>query len=344
MSDFKQSQQMIDLIRQGAFCVSDGIVTLANAEAQNRQITVGTTLSSLLTDHEEAYRGFQSGILYLTLSVAGTPYHATVTEIEEGHLFVLDSYHSTEALQALSLASQHLRQQMATVMAAAQENDSDSKLMKGLYRMQRMLCNMSDISAIRNKPAPAYMMELGSAVYEITEKASTLLAEAGIRVEYTGSNEPIHTAADYELLERALYNLLSNAAKHCEKGSVLKIQLSRKNRVATITVEDDCCGIDSSLYSTLFTSYLREPSLIDRQQGIGLGMALVQAVAAHHGGTVLVMRTKTGGTKVALSIAITELDETIVRSPRKFLIDYAGELDHGLLELSDVLPAKLYNM
>ena len=71
-------------------------------------------------------------------------------------------------------------------------------------------------------------------------------------------------------------------------------------------------------------------------------MALVQSVAAHHGGTVLVSQGRNGGTKVALSIAVRELDEPVLRSPRVLLADYAGNMDHTLLELSDVLPAKLY--
>ena len=55
-----------------------------------------------------------------------------------------------------------------------------------------------------------------------------------------------------------------------------------------------------------------------------------------------------GSQQVAARIACNEIDmllffrDATLRSP-KMRIDYAGERDHGLIELSDVLPAHLYD-
>lgn len=342
MDEISNTHKIVSYIDQPAFCVTDGIVTAANEGALHRGIETGCAISSMLVQHRDAYEAFDGGILYLTLEAQGAEYHAAVTRTQTEDVFVLDCRFADDALQALSLASQHLRTELGSVMVSAQKNDPDGSVMRGLYRMQRMLCNMSDIPIIRNKKSPAYMLELGSAVYEITEKAATMLDAADIRVMYNGEQALVHTLADYELLERALLNLISNAAKFSGKGSEITVALSHKKSIATITVEDSGSGICSSLYRTLFTRYLREPSIEDGHRGIGLGMALVQSVAAHHGGTVLVSQGRNGGTKVALSIAVRELDEPVLRSPRVLLADYAGNMDHTLLELSDVLPAKLY--
>lgn len=337
---------IIDFLEQPAFCVQDGKIVACNRSAQNRQITADQEVAGLLGDHSDTYAGYTDGLLYLQLTVDGIVYDATVTRTEQGDIFLLDTRFSNDALQAMALASQHLRTQLGSVMAQAADRyidpDKDGGIMKGLYRMQRMLCNMSDIPYYRSKTAPSDTLELGAAVYEICEKASTLLEEADYQVQYTGVREPLFVAGDYEMLERAIFNLLSNAAKYSPKGSLLQVTLTRKNNVACISVEDAGQGIDTGLYATLFARYQREPSVGDGQSGIGLGMALVQSVAAYHGGTVLVTRSQSGGTKVALSISLRTQKDAQFRSPVLKLNDYAGGNDHGLLEFSDILPAKMY--
>ena len=89
-----------------------------------------------------------------------------------------------------------------------------------------------------------------------------------------------------------------------------------------------------------FDSFLREPGILDGRCGIGLGMVLVRAAAASHGGTVLVEQTS-AATKITLSLLISQQTESTVSSP-VLRVDYAGERDHRLLELSDALPADAY--
>ena len=70
---------------------------------------------------------------------------------------------------------------------------------------------------------------------------------------------------------------------------------------------------------------------------MGLGMVLIRAVAAAHGGTVLVDQPEESGTRVTLTIAIRQGGDAMLRS-NILRVDYAGEHDHTMLELSDVLP------
>ncbi len=337
---------ILDLVKQPAFCVRGGKIIACNSSAKNRQISEGQDVVTLTGEHSQTYQDFNGGLLYLQITVDDVKYDATVTRTPEGDIFLLDTVFSNDALQAMALASQHLRSQLGSVMAQAADRltdqEQDSGIIKGLYRLQRMLCNMSDIPLYRSKAAPSEMLELSSAVYEITEKAAGLLAEAGYKVQYIGVPDPVFALGDYEMLERAIFNLLSNAAKYAPEGSTLKVSLSKNNKTALISVEDAGQGISPELYATLFSRYLREPSATDGHNGIGLGMSLVQSVAAHHGGTVLVTKPENGGTKVTLSLSLQTPKEAQVRSPIVRLTDYAGGNDHGLLELSDVLPAKLY--
>ena len=108
-----------------------------------------------------------------------------------------------------------------------------------------------------------------------------------------------------------------------------------------LTVQDTGTGIPEALRGSLFSRYQRQPAIEDGRFGLGLGLVLVRSAAAHHGGTVLVDSPKGIGTRVTMTLAIRQDIPKGFRSPI-LRVDYSGERDHGLVELSDVLPAECY--
>jgi K+-sensing histidine kinase KdpD len=108
-----------------------------------------------------------------------------------------------------------------------------------------------------------------------------------------------------------------------------------------ISVKDQGSGIPNSIMNNIFQRYQRQPGIEDSRYGLGLGLVLVRCAARVHGGTVLVDQPDQAGTRVTISFPIRQRTTPMVRAsvPR---VDYAGGWDHSLLELSDVMPAKLY--
>ena len=70
-------------------------------------------------------------------------------------------------------------------------------------------------------------------------------------------------------------------------------------------------------------------------------MGLVRSAAAAHGGAVLIDQPAGCGTRVTLTLALRKNEPGMLRSP-VMRVDYTGERDHALVELSDCLPAELY--
>jgi signal transduction histidine kinase len=61
---------------------------------------------------------------------------------------------------------------------------------------------------------------------ETMEKCEALLAKAGYQLRFS-ADETVFTMADREMVERALWNMLSNAAKFSKEGSRLEASMHR---------------------------------------------------------------------------------------------------------------------
>ena len=164
---------------------------------------------------------------------------------------------------------------------------------------------------------------------------------AGIRLEYQGLSKPVLCLADRELLERAVLNLLSNAFKFTPRGGTVRVTLFAGGTSLRLSVWDSGPGIAQEIQGNLFSRYLRQPGIEDSRFGLGLGMVLVRSAAAAHGGAVLIDQPEGWGTRVTISVALRREKAEVLRSPT-MRIDYAGERDHALTELSDCLPVSLY--
>ena len=94
-----------------------------------------------------------------------------------------------------------------------------------------------------------------------------------------------------ETLDRALGNLLDNAAKWSSTGE--QVEVSVQN--GEVVVRDHGPGIDEDDLPYVFDRFYRAPSARG-MPGSGLGLAIVRQVAQAHGGTVVAERAEDGGT------------------------------------------------
>ena len=179
-----------------------------------------------------------------------------------------------------------------------------------------------------------------SYVDEVMEAIGTYLSECAITLDYSGLSERVIGLCDREMLERAIYNLVSNASKFMMPESTLEARLTLNKNTLTFSVYNRDAN---KIHTSPFSRYLREPCIEDSRNGIGLGMELIRAAAAVHNGTVLVDYPEEGGTRVSMTLSVRSRSETTVRSSVILpTSNYAGDRDRNLLELSEVLPIDSY--
>ena len=342
---------LLDMMDQPAFCVKENRIRKVNAAAQQLFLSVGQEILPMLMTGAEAYAEFAEGCLCLTLSLAGQPFNASVRRMDGLDVFLLDKDGERDALRILALAASELRKPLTAAISnasnlLAEQDDPDAtrqlaQLNQGLYRMLRILGNMSDAEHGASG-GRMETIEAGSFLEEIFEKAQTLVAHSGVTLQYQGLRESVYCLLNKVQLERAVLNILSNALKFTPAGGQVTASLTRRGRTLQLLVQDSGSGIAEEVMGNLFRRYLRQPGIEDSRFGLGLGLKLIQDTARNHGGIVLFRPAGETGTRIALTLAIRQSDPNTLRSP-VFEVDYTGGYDHSLVELADCLPSSLYD-
>jgi signal transduction histidine kinase len=94
-----------------------------------------------------------------------------------------------------------------------------------------------------------------------------------------------------------LINLVDNALKFTPEGGRVTVRVTTHGETAAIDVEDTGIGLTREDAARVFERFFRaDPSRTSRIEGAGLGLSLVQWVAAQHHGTVSVTSQPGAGT------------------------------------------------
>ena len=93
---------------------------------------------------------------------------------------------------------------------------------------------------------------------------------------------------DQRKLERALYNLLLNACEAAPAvGGKIEVTATDASAAITISVADNGAGIAEAIRDRIFHPFVS----YGKENGTGLGLAVVQKIVQDHGGEILVERT-----------------------------------------------------
>jgi len=157
-----------------------------------------------------------------------------------------------------------------------------------LGRIVTELLDLSRIEAGRPEALRREPVDMG----DMVERNLEIFAQSNPRHRFRwrpGENLP-PIVADRDALDRMLTNLLSNAVKYAPRGGDVTVSAGPApgpDRMMEISVEDQGVGIPAEALPRIFDKYVRvpDPETIGAR-GLGLGLAVVKALAEAHGGWV----------------------------------------------------------
>ncbi len=101
--------------------------------------------------------------------------------------------------------------------------------------------------------------------------------------------------ADPERIRTALDALIENAVKYTRERAAIELRARREGHGVTIEVEDDGCGVPPHALARIFDRFARADAARTRSAGgVGLGLAIVDAIAKGHGGRCTVTSNDSG--------------------------------------------------
>jgi two-component system, OmpR family, sensor histidine kinase MprB len=160
---------------------------------------------------------------------------------------------------------------------------------------------VGDLVELAREDAPQVVHE----PVELTDVISRALERARRRagdVEFTATLLPWTLIGDATALERAVLNLLDNAAKWSPPGGTVRVQMRPIDQWSVLLeVADAGPGIAEQDLPRVFDRFYRAPGA-RTMSGSGLGLSIVRQVAVRHGGAVWAGRAPEGGALLALRL------------------------------------------
>ncbi|MFC7495625.1 MULTISPECIES: ATP-binding protein [unclassified Nocardioides] len=164
------------------------------------------------------------------------------------------------------------------------------------------LLTLSQIEASR-LDIRAVPTDLRAVVSGALDAVAWQLDNRSLEVEVDLPDHPVQQEVDPAELERMLANLLTNAIKFTPDGGRVDVRLAVDAREATLVVSDTGLGIPESEQGRLFTRFFRSSIATEQAvQGTGLGLTIVQAIVALHGGFIEIESSTERGTTVTVHL------------------------------------------
>jgi PAS domain S-box-containing protein len=164
------------------------------------------------------------------------------------------------------------------------------------------LLTLSQIESSALKIEPV-VTDIRSVVTNAHASLASVLSNRRLDVVVSTPDEPVVHHGDPVQLERMVTNLLTNAVKFTPDGGTVEVMLRSDGELSEIVVKDDGMGITLDDQSKLFTRFFRSNEATEQAiQGTGLGLTIVKAIVALHGGRISVSSTYGQGTTVSVMV------------------------------------------
>jgi two-component system sensor histidine kinase MprB len=164
------------------------------------------------------------------------------------------------------------------------------------FQIEELTTLIGDLTELaREQPAQVLLEEVDLA--EITERAVQRARRRASSLRFDLRADPWWVVGDAAALERAVLNLLDNAAKWSPPLGVVTVVLAD----GSLMVADQGHGISDEDLPHVFDRFYRSPGS-RTMPGSGLGLSIVRQVAERHGGSVRAGRSPEGGAAFWLTV------------------------------------------
>jgi len=184
-----------------------------------------------------------------------------------------------------------------------------------IIRLNSMVNDILDFSRLdANVKIEKTQNNIVELVENCANQVQVLLKEHNLKISISKDETIPDAIFNYNSIERALTNYISNAIKYSPENAEIKIavQTINDNQEIQVTVTDEGCGIAPEFQKKVFDRFFRVENDTHTVKGTGLGLQLVKTtIEKHHGGKVFVQSQLGKGSTFGFIIPVTPVEDEI---------------------------------
>ncbi|EHP41027.1 signal transduction histidine kinase [Cupriavidus basilensis OR16] len=161
-----------------------------------------------------------------------------------------------------------------------------------LHHLTRLVDDLLDISRFTQGRIVLHddLVELRTALNTAVEAVRPLIDSRGHTLRLSVPEGPMPVRGDLVRLTQIFSNLLHNAARYTQPGGQLALEVASDGNVLIVRVRDNGPGLSPQALQAIFdpgtAQHGDKAQAISGQEGMGIGLSLVQKLVKLHGGSV----------------------------------------------------------
>lgn len=299
--------------------------------------------------------GMAKGNLNIRTNIKGTDEIALAAQAFDQMAASIEQYDSLKT-QFFSNLSHEFRTPLNIILSSIQLIESASfseeyyddhnRMLKYLptmkqncYRLLRLIDNLIDITRLDSGFLKFHFTnkDIVGIVEDITLSVANYTKVKGIEVIFDTDVEERIIGCDPNMIERIMFNLLSNSIKFTPSGGNIFVNIFNKEDKILISVRDTGIGIPSDKLPIIFERFRQVDSSLHREhEGSGIGLSLVKSIVEGLNGSIRVESELGKGTEFIIEMPVvlveddSDLDSDVLKTEA---LDKTRKID---VEFSDI--------
>ena len=179
------------------------------------------------------------------------------------------------------------------------------KIVRNCGRMETLIKNLLTLADMENLSISPYQScDLVTLIHNCIEMLNAVYVDA--EISFTTELSDLIATADVNILELAVMNLLTNAAKYSKRPAKIHILLFQEADQACVVIQDQGIGIPPADVDRIFDRFYTVDKTHSRKLGgAGLGLSLVKTIIDKHHGKISVESTLGIGSKFTIFLPVS---------------------------------------
>lgn len=194
-------------------------------------------------------------------------------------------------------------ERLALARSDEERGEHVAAIARELHALESLVEALLLLARSEDAPLPRVPVNLCDLARSAARRQGLIDGAIGRPIEVESPDEILVRGSE-ELLDRAIGNVVENARKFAGPSGRIRLRVEAVASQGVISVADDGPGIASEARAQVFERFFRDPAHRHASDGAGLGLAVVRAIVARHGGSVSAGRSEFGGADLRLELPL----------------------------------------